>query len=309
VLRLLRLVRAMRMVPYLDQAWKLVYGIVSSKKTILSMAVLLFIMLYMFACIGVEVITKDAELHDFPDFDALFGTIPRMMLTLTQFVTMDSIASLYGPLIIRKPLLALYFLPIILLVSISVMNLVTAFLVEVALSQSEASRQDTAVQLRKQLQKKIPDFNSLFESLDVDGDGKIAFEELQHVDSSYFTGILEYLHMESMVELFDVFDADESGELTQDEFVEGLVSLLAAQQVGISQEMYMVMTCLSVMKRSFHRINESLAVLHKQVAHSHSLLSESHPVSPSVSPKQVRHEADVDEQQPDEWVSTQWTCQ
>merc|ERR1712061_469185 len=62
---------------------------------------------------------------------------------------------------------------------------------------------------------------------------------------------------------FDVFDVDESGELSHDEFVEGMVSLYAASHSGVPQEMYMAMTSLSVMKRSFHRINDSLAIMHE----------------------------------------------
>merc|ERR1719464_1630738 len=112
----------MRLVPYLDAAWKLIYGLLFSKKLICSTAWILFIMLYMFGCLGVEIITKDPELSDIPDFDMHFGSLPRVMLTLLQFVTLDSAASIYYPLMLRNPLLLLFFLPVIVIVSIALMN-------------------------------------------------------------------------------------------------------------------------------------------------------------------------------------------
>merc|ERR1719203_2606754 len=103
-------------------------------------------MIYMFACLGMELITKDPGLHDGADFDDNFGSIGCIMLTLTQFVTQDSIASIYTPLIKKKPLLLIYFIPLLIIISVALMNLVTAALVESALahaiSDRSAQRQD-----------------------------------------------------------------------------------------------------------------------------------------------------------------------
>merc|ERR1740120_627056 len=143
------------------------------------------------------------------------------------------------------------------------MNLVTAVLVEAALDEAESDKQESTLEMKRHLQEQLPVFNSLFNRLDTDNSGTILFEELLQCDSSCFANTLEYLNLGSLAELFDVFDVDESGELSHDEFVEGMVSLYAASHSGIPQEMYMAMTNLSVMKRSFHRVNDSLAIMHE----------------------------------------------
>merc|ERR1711920_383792 len=144
------------------------------------------------------------------------------------------VASIYVPLILRNHLLALFFIPIIIIVSIALMNLVTAVLVEGAMQQTEKFRQDAVIDMRTKLRHQIPVLDDLFRRLDADNDGVIGFDELTNSDSSYFEGILEYLHLDSLSELFDIFDVDESGELSHDEFVEGVVSLWAAHQSGMS---------------------------------------------------------------------------
>ena len=49
---------------------------------------------------------------------------------LAVFPAKDGIAAIYYPLIMAKPILLVYFLPLLLFLSIALMNLVTAVLVE-----------------------------------------------------------------------------------------------------------------------------------------------------------------------------------
>ena len=94
---------------------------------------LIMLSLYIAACVGVEIITKDADLRENPETAAIvnfyFSNLGRTVLTLIQFITMDGTASFYGPLIHVKPGLVIYFATIILFVTIALMNLVTATLV------------------------------------------------------------------------------------------------------------------------------------------------------------------------------------
>ena len=63
------------------------------------------------------------------------------MITLSQFVTQDSIAAIYSPLIKARPVLVLYFLALLFIVSIALMNLVTAVLVEGALEHARQEKE------------------------------------------------------------------------------------------------------------------------------------------------------------------------
>ena len=128
-LRLLRLVRALRMLRWFRTAWRLVFGLLTSGTTMTSTLGLVLLTLYVSACLGVELISKDPVLMTHPSTGHIvedrFGSLPMTMLTLAQFVTLDSIANIYVPLVYQKPILVVYFSGIILVLSISLMNLVT----------------------------------------------------------------------------------------------------------------------------------------------------------------------------------------
>eukprot|EP00434_Breviolum_minutum_P039984 symbB.v1.2.035523.t1/scaffold4805.1/size34556/1 len=61
--------------------------------------------LFIFGCVALEFISKDQELKDSPEtghiVETFFSNLPRSILTLTQFVTLDSIAAVYYPLILQ----------------------------------------------------------------------------------------------------------------------------------------------------------------------------------------------------------------
>eukprot|EP00438_Fugacium_kawagutii_P026680 Skav219938 [mRNA] locus=scaffold2879:46388:47569:+ [translate_table: standard] len=93
-LRLLRLARALRMVGHFKVIWRLVYGILTAGHTMLSVTALVVLWLFIFACVAVEIITMDPDLRIDPTTEYVvsssFGSLPRSILTLLQFVTMDS---------------------------------------------------------------------------------------------------------------------------------------------------------------------------------------------------------------------------
>merc|ERR1712241_810068 len=91
-----------------------------------------------------------------------FPNIPIAMLTLLQFVSMDSIASIYHPLIIKDPVLLVFFLPFILVVSISLMNLVTAVIVEGATEQGNQDREAQGRYKQHRLKQMLPGLRELF---------------------------------------------------------------------------------------------------------------------------------------------------
>lgn len=129
-LRLLRLARVLRMVKRFQVIWRLVSGLLTAWDTMISTAALIFLWLYIFGIGAVEVIATDQQLigneATRPIIEYHFSTLPRATLTLLQFVTMDAIANVYFPLIVQRPILLIYFLPLLMFLSIALMNLVTA---------------------------------------------------------------------------------------------------------------------------------------------------------------------------------------
>ena len=86
--RLLRLVRVLRMVRHFKIMWRLVYGLLTASQTILSTTALILVSLFIFACVAVELIAKDADLlEDTSTRDIVIGRfrgVGKAILTLTQ---------------------------------------------------------------------------------------------------------------------------------------------------------------------------------------------------------------------------------
>ncbi|CAJ1355530.1 unnamed protein product [Effrenium voratum] len=146
MLRILRFVRALRVIKQFGTIWKLIRGLLTSFDVMASAFVLVILMLYIFACLGMELIGGDEELKNNPATQLFatesFSSVWQSIMTLFQFVTLDSTPAIYVPLINAKPILGAYFLVLLLAVGITLMNLVTASIVEASLQSSELDRQE-----------------------------------------------------------------------------------------------------------------------------------------------------------------------
>ncbi|CAE7575134.1 CAC [Symbiodinium natans] len=229
-LRLLRLVRALRMLRWFRTAWRLVFGLLTSGTTMTSTLGLVLLTLYVSACLGVELISKDAILTTDPTTEHIvqhhFGSLSMTMLTLAQFVTLDSIADIYRPLVYLKPALVVYFSGIILVLSISLMNLVTAVLVEGALENAQHDRELKRHVLQEKLRRAAPKLSSMFETLDVNQDGTVSLEEFMQMSVDVFPQeLFDNSSVSSLQEVFEILDISGKGFLSQSEFVEGLLNM------------------------------------------------------------------------------------
>ncbi|CAJ1355643.1 unnamed protein product [Effrenium voratum] len=230
-LRLLRLVRALRVVEHFRVVWQLVYALLSAGQTMLSTTALVTFMLYIFGCMAVELITKDDVLKSQPATTAIveqyFYSLPRAILTLLQFVTLDSIAQVYTPLILERPYLAMYFFSILIFVSIGLMNLVTAVIIEGALDQAAKKHEEERILMKQKVKQSLPSLLETFLAIDVDGSGLITKEELANMPLDMLPpNFLKNLPIDSMMDLFEVLDVDDSNSVSQAEFVEGLLRLV-----------------------------------------------------------------------------------
>ncbi|CAL1135661.1 unnamed protein product, partial [Cladocopium goreaui] len=229
-LRLLRLVRAIRMLHMFRTVWRLVYGLLTSGNTMLSTFFILLLTLYIFACLGVELITKDPLLQRDPDTKDIvayhFGSLQRTLLTLVSFVSADSIAQVYMPICIVRPFMVIYFIIVILTVSVSLMNLVTAVLVEGALANAANDKELGRHDMKQKVRKFAPKVMQVFAEIDEDGSGTIDRHEVTRINLDELPIELNSEHVESLEDLFDMLDVEGKGTLTQAEFADGLLNLL-----------------------------------------------------------------------------------
>ena len=115
----------------------------------------IMVSLFIFACVAVEVIAKDEYLARAEAtaeiVEKQFFGLNRAMVTLMQFVTLDNLSDVYYPLIMTRPWLCLYFFPILVFISIGLMNLVTAALVENAMQTAAHEAEEERLKLKKRV--------------------------------------------------------------------------------------------------------------------------------------------------------------
>lgn len=228
-LRLLRLMRVLRMLRHFKIIWRLVIGFLTAWDTIFAATALLLTTLFIFSCAAVEFIAKDGDLVHGDTTQQIvsehFLGLGRCMLTLMQFVTLDGLRDVYFPLVLEKPWLAVYFF-VLLVVSVGLLNLVTACFVENAMDNAAITAQEERSLLKQKVRGALPSLISLFQELDVDGSGLLTHKEVDHVPVDILPPrVLDSVYVDSMSDIFDLLDVNECGFLTQMEFVEGLLNL------------------------------------------------------------------------------------
>jgi Ca2+-binding EF-hand superfamily protein len=153
------------------------------------------------------------------------------MMTLVQFVTLDSIGDIYRRMIPYKFwTYCLFFFSFILVVSISLMNLITAVIVEGSLEQANSDKEVNAAYKTTAMKKLIPQIAELFKEMDADGSGDLDIEEVLNAPPEVQEQLAKVMQTDDLVELFDILDIDGSGSLDVDEFVDGISKLVTSDQ-------------------------------------------------------------------------------
>lgn len=176
------------------------------------------------------------------------------MLTLFSFVTEDSVAAIYTPLILERPGLAVYFLSLVLIVSVALMNLVTAVLVEAAIKMANLDQEQQRFDTQRRLRQALPELLRAFHDSDKDGNGSLSREEMQKMSTQHLpvevTHMLEEAGLESIDEVFSLLDISGDEEVSYEEFLTGFLNMLA---------MPMSLTTFRITKmleNSFHLLDE-----------------------------------------------------
>lgn len=246
VLRLLRLARSVRLLVQFKTLWMLVRGLLSSAGTMFYTFMLMALILYVFACLGVELITKNRSLiEDEVVGDIVadrFSSISVTMLTLVQFVTLDDASQIYTPFIRRSPwLLGAYFMIFIIVVSISLMNLVTAVIVEGAIEQGKQDREVQKAYENQKVAALIPTIKRLFHELDTDESGALSMDELDNAPESVKHELQKIMQSDDLATLAELIDANHSGEINIDDFCHTITKTIIADEpiefVRLKQQM------------------------------------------------------------------------
>jgi voltage-gated sodium channel len=249
ILRLLRLARALRMFEQFQEMWKLAKGLLHSIRTVLSACTLLLGTIYVFACISVEVITKNELLQGDPETHDLIqehlSSLHVTMLTLFRWTHTDATESVYVPIVKKSWLFAVFFGALWLIVTVCLMNLVTAVIVDTAIAQGGVDREMQKASLRKKMSRYEPYLHSIFHDMDKSKDGELQFREIQdglsQVDPRQLSDLpdelMRILASEQLIDLFEFLDTNDSGTVDEQEFLHGISHLLSTEYLhSVSME-------------------------------------------------------------------------
>jgi len=141
MLRLARLARTVRVLVHFRTLWLLVQGLMYAILPMFWTCIIMIMVVYTFSIAGMEMIVNTNDDPEFVNSAKNFDTISASMMTLLQFMTLDSAAQIYRPLINQSPGLSIYFLIFFLLGPIALMNIVTAIMVESSLRQAKEDQE------------------------------------------------------------------------------------------------------------------------------------------------------------------------
>jgi len=300
MLRLLRVARTLRLIFTIHDLWLLVRSLLNSAGTMAYVIGLLGIILYIFACIAVELITLSPAATEGPDLDEefqsvaleYFGTLSMSMMTLVQFVSFDSIASIYTPLIVRDPtppLLIGYFTFAFVMVGVVLMNLITAVVVNSALDQASQDKELVRAMQEKAKRKLVGTLKKIFHRIDADGSGSLTMDEIEIMGSEDRAKLISDCQFEPM-ELFKALDVNGDGVIEIDAFCDSIwqvshsqvpleVKRTEKQVVAMRKEIHELRALMSAYHEIFiQRINEGFATEDGRELANVPRASESHQV-------------------------------
>lgn len=229
VFRGLRVARSVKGVAGLGGLWFMIQGLLDSFRAVAFVASIAAVALYIFAVSMTSVVATDPIVLNFwPAATFYFGTIGQSMMTMLQVATLDRWAGLVArPLLeLSLPAVVLLILGVVLL-TFAIFNLLVAVMVKQITSLASDSKETSARMLinseRYILHRLLIEFNRHDQD-----NGYLSLREfkkmIRQADVQAKLTMLG-LRVDEAEELFTVLDADQSGEVSAEELVDGIQQL------------------------------------------------------------------------------------
>jgi hypothetical protein len=143
----------------------------------------------------------------------------------------------YAPLVRRSWPLLVYFCTLWLIVTVCLMNLVTAVIVDKAIAQGALDREMQTQALQKKMMKYSPILQGLFQDIDIRKDGEVPLTNIQdglaqlepHKLYELPDDLVKILASDKLIDMFEFLDEDSSGTINEGEFVDGISNLLSTE--------------------------------------------------------------------------------
>jgi len=231
-LRAVRLLRAGRLLISIPEIYILTSGLASALKPILFGSIMLLTVIILWSIIVVEFLHPTNTAIDYGGCERCsrgFQNVYSASLTLfSQLVAQDSWSQLSLPLAEKAPWTTPLLFIILMTVSLGVMNLILAVVVEKAAEARENDQERKMQQKEKEREQNMIELAVLCDRMDEDGSGALSLKEMLHgFDTDVnFKSLMAFMDIErdDMQTIFKVLDTDGSGEVDYVEFCHHLGS-------------------------------------------------------------------------------------
>ncbi|CAE7021858.1 scn4aa [Symbiodinium sp. CCMP2456] len=229
--RIARVLKAVRLFISVPELYMLIGGLYSSLKAIIFGAIMLIVMILVWAVVSVEILHPIASVIDFPGTcercSRGFADIFSASVTIfQQIVAGDSWGAISIPLVERAPGTAILLFAIMLTISVGLMNLILAVIVERAAEARENDHAKKLQQKEAERSRSMEDLVLLCAGMDINANGMISYQELLkgYDRLNDFQKLMDVMDIkrDDLESIFYVLDEDGSGEVSYLEFCSSL---------------------------------------------------------------------------------------
>ena len=267
--RLVRVVRAVRVFISVPEFYLLMTGLYSSIKAILFGSMMLLSVLLFFAVLAVEMIhPANSILDSFPEScdrcPRAFASVSSASITFfQQIVAGDSWGTISVPLLEAKPWTGIILFLVFVTVSLGLMNLILAVIVERASEARDNDHDQKVKKKQEERSKSMFDLAKVCATMDKNNNGLVSLEEMRngYDQLESFRKLMQQMDIrrDEMETIFKVLDDDNSGEVSYLEFCQNIGGFLKRDPVIMHSLVHAAVLELRKMIRE-----EVVEVMHEQ---------------------------------------------
>lgn len=164
-----------------------------------------------------------------------FGSVMSSMYSLFELITLEGWVEVARPIVEQQPAMAFFFVSFILMFTFGLLQMVVAVVVEKTLQSAKRSKIMSAEKVQSEVSEQLEKMRELFVECDTNQDETIDRNEFAAAmantsSDGKLKACFEALGIptDDALALFDVLDADVSGQLNMQEFLSGVARVLGA---------------------------------------------------------------------------------
>lgn len=230
IFRLVRLIRLLKLMRAFSGMYVIVMAFMSAINSMVFVGSMMLFGILMYAILGVTIIGRNKNLDDVRIEDDTvydrFGTVYRATYSLFELMTLEGWDRTARPIVEKQPFLVVYILSFIMIFTFGMLNMVVALVVEKTMEQTRLLTEMKQAEIKENLRQELMYIKAMIFEGDDDGTGTLSRNEFEKIvlHNDQVKLILKKMGVaiDDAQELYSVLDWDHSGELTIQEFIDGV---------------------------------------------------------------------------------------